>query len=186
MIRNTVRPLAALALGLASVSTVQAQDVRPDAERTLVYSAKFVCKNVNAAIDSTEIGRAFGPGVYRTVLNLQNLGRGEARVSINATEAHGLDSARPGASGSVERILAPGEAVFVGCAAVNRLLGDPEDALNKIDGFITVESTRRLSAAAVYSAVTRNPDIVNDGITLDVEHLRARVRLRDGSLVADE
>ena len=185
MIRNTLRPLTALALGLAAVSLGQAQD-EGGATRTLVYSAKFVCKNVTGPNDATEISRAFGPGVYRTVLNLQNLSRNETRISIRVTEAHGLDSPLPGATGSADRILEPGEAVFVGCAAIHRLLRDTEAAPRRIDGFITVESTRRLSAAAVYSAVTRSPDVVNDGITLDVEHLRARVRLRDGSVVSDE
>ncbi len=181
MIRNIPRSLTLLALGLTAVSLTTAQE-RDGAVRTLVYSAKFICKNVTPAADRREIDRAFGPGVYRTVLNLQNLSRFNARVSIGVTEAHGLDTSAPGASGSVNRMLAPGEAVFVGCAAIQRLLVDSEANPRRIDGFITVESNRRLAAAAVYSAVTRTPEEPNDGITLDVEHLRAKVRLRDGSV----
>ena len=171
-------------LGLAVCLAASAQE-RPDVQRSLVYSAKFVCKNVTAANDTTDVARAFGPGVYRTVLNLQNLSRSPAELQIIVTEATGIDAPGRGDAARLERRLAPGEASFVSCRAIHRLLNDSEAAPRKIDGFITVESNRRLAAAAVYSAVTRKPDIPNDGITLDVEHLRARVRRTDGSVDAE-
>lgn len=167
-------------LCLFGARTLQAQDAPPDLERSLLYSAKFVCKNVTIPA-TTDIGRAFGPGVYRTVLNLQNLGRGEADLRIRVREAHAI-GASPGASGGIGTVLAPGEAAFLNCRRIQRILGGSEDVMDKIDGFIVVESNRRLNAAAVYTAVTRDPDIANDGITIDVEHIRAKVRRRDGSV----
>lgn len=168
-------------LCLFGAASLRAQDGPPDIERTLLYSAKFVCKNV-AVPATTEIDRAFGPGVYRTVLNLQNLGRGGASLRIGVQEATALDAVAPGASGAVEYVLSQGDAIFVNCRQIQRILGGSEEAMDKIDGFIVVESNRRLNAAAVYTAVTRSPDVENDGITADVEHIRAKVRRRDGSV----
>lgn len=181
-----IRSIGMLALGLAACLAATAQDrPTPTVDRTLVYSAKFVCKNTTPPDDPSEAIRSFLPGVYRTVLNFQNLSRDPAVVRMVVTEATGMDSAALGSAGRIERVLAPGEANFLNCSAIQRILGGDAANPRKVDGFVTLESNRRLAAAAVYSAVTRSPDIANDGITLDVEHLRARIRRSNGTVDAE-
>jgi len=180
------RSLGTLVLGLALCLVASAQErTAPAVERSLVYSAKFVCKNVTAPTDASEAARSFLPGVYRTVLNLQNLSRERAVIRIVVTEATGIEAPTPTTAGRIERVLAPGEANFLSCAAIQRILGGDASDQRIVDGFVTLESNRRLAAAAVYSAVTRSPEIANDGITLDVEHLRARIRRSDGTVDAE-
>jgi len=167
-------------LGLlgSSAFTLPAQEPAPNIVRVFTYSAKFVCKSIESPATGDAID-AVGQGVYRTVINLQNTAADPARISIRAVEAHSIATDGGGASGEVEKILRPGEAIFIACPAIQRLLGSPEDPPTRLDGFVNVVSTRRLNAAAVYTAVTRTPRGPNDGISVDVEHLRARVRRID-------
>jgi len=174
----TASTCALIALSLSTAAPAVAQD--DDSNRRFKYTAKFVCKNVTPLAD-IETDRAFGPGVYRTVLNLHNANRTEpADVVVRVIEAHSIANTTAGDSGRLQRALEPDQAVFVNCRAIQRILGSPEDSADKVDGFVIVRSDRRLDAAAVYSAVTRSPDAPNDGITLDIEHLRASVVRRDG------
>jgi len=181
-----IRTIGMFAFGLAACLAASGQDrPQPAVDRALVYSAKFVCKNVTPPDDPSEAIRSFLPGVYRTVLNFQNLSRDPATVRMIVTEATGVESPSTGSAGRIERVLAPGEANFLNCSAIQRILGGDAANPRKVDGFVTLESNRRLAAAAVYSAVTRSPQIANDGITLDVEHLRARIRRLDGTVDAE-
>ena len=169
-----------LLFGLLTVvgTTLLAQDENTLNTRTFVYSAKFVCKNAGPPV--TDAGRAFMPAVYRTVINVHNLHAEPIRIKIRAVEAHSIKNPVPGASGRVEKRLAPGQAVFVSCGAIQEILGDAPEAQNKVDGFVTIASPRRLDAAVVYSAVTRTPLEPNDGVTIDVERLRPKIVWVDG------
>lgn len=158
--------------------TVSAQEPAADAVRVYTYSAKFVCKSIESPATGDAID-AVGQGVYRTVINLQNTSGDAARLSLRAVEAHSIATTGGGAAGEVEKVLRPGEAIFIACPAIQRILGSPEDPPTRLDGFVNVISTRRLNAAAVYTAVTRTPRGPNDGISVDVENLRARVRRID-------
>ncbi len=181
----TASTCALIALSLSAATPALAQE--DDSNRRFKYTAKFVCKNVTPLPD-IETDRAFGPGVYRTVLNLHNVNRAEPTdVVVRVIEAHSIGNTTPGEKGRLQHALRPDEAVFVNCRAIQRILGSPEDDAVKVDGFVIVRSDRRLDAAAVYSAVTRSPNAPNDGITLDVEHLRGRVvRLNDGGEDSEE
>jgi hypothetical protein len=165
------------ALGTAAIA-LRAQQPAPDAVRVFTYSAKFVCKSIESPAAGDAID-AVGQGVYRTVINLQNTAADPARISVHAVEAHSIATDSGGATGTVDKVLRPGEAIFVACPAIQRILGSPEDPPSRLDGFVNIVSTRRLNAAAVYTAVTRTPRGPNDGISMDVEHLRARVRRID-------
>ena len=168
---------ALIALSISTAYPALAQE--DDSNRRFKYTAKFVCKNVTALAD-IETERAFGPGVYRTVLNLHNADRSEpADIVVRVIEAHSIGAITPGDKGRSQHTLEPDEAVFVNCRAIQRILGSPEDDVAKADGFVIIRSDRRLDAAAVYSAVTRSPDGPNDGITLDIENLRERVVRRN-------
>lgn len=171
-----------LALCLASVAatTLYAQDEVVNSARTFVYSAKYVCKD--AGVTATDVGRAFTPAVYRTIVNLHNLHARPVTIVIRAVEAHHLNNPVAGSSGRVEKTLEPGQAVFLGCRMIQEILGGIPDAPNKIDGFVTVASKRRLDAAVVYTAVNRSPLDPNDGVSIDVERMRPKIVHRDGSV----
>jgi hypothetical protein len=158
--------------------TVSAQEPAGDAVRVFTYSAKFVCKSIESPATGDAID-AVGQGVYRTVINLQNTAGDAARLSVRAAEAHSIATTGGGAAGEVEKVLRPGEAIFIACPAIQRILGSHDDPPSRLDGFVNIVSTRRLNAAAVYTAVTRTPRGPNDGISVDVENLRARVRRID-------
>ena len=138
-------------------------------------------------VSDIETDRAFGPGVYRTVVNLHNANRSEpADIVVRVIEAHSIANPGPSAKDRLQRTLEPDEAVFVNCRAVQRILGASEDNADKVDGFMIIRSDRRLDALAVYSAVTRTPNGPNDGITMDVEHIRERIVRRSLDDEADE
>jgi len=170
----------ALVLGLLSLvsTTLFGQVENVDNTRTFAYSAKYVCKD--AGVPATDAGRAFTPAVYRTVVNLHNLHARPVTIVIRAVEAHQIKNPVPGASGRIEKTLAPGQAVFLGCRMIQEILGANPDHPDKIDGFLTVASPRRLDAAAVYTAVNRSPIDPNDGVSIDVERLRPKILWRDG------
>jgi len=170
----------ALVLGLFGVvsTTLFGQVENVDNTRTFAYSAKYVCKD--AGVPATDVGRAFTPAVYRTVLNLHNLHDHPVKILIRAVEAHQIKNPVPGASGRIEKTLAPGQAVFLGCRAIQEMLQDDPGHPEKIDGFLTIASPRRLDAAVVYTAVNRSPIGPNDGVTIDVERLRPKILWRDG------
>lgn len=165
-------------LVLAVAAPIAAQEEGVDPNRTFVYSAKYVCKD--AGVPATDAGRAFTPAVYRTVVNLHNLHAEPVTVVFRAVEAHHVDNPVPGASGRIEKTIEPGQAVFIGCAKIQEILGDSPDNPDKIDGFVTVASRRRLDAAVVYTAVNRSPIDPNDGVTIDVERMRPKIVHRDG------
>lgn len=170
-------------LGLLSAvgTTLFGQTEDPDHTRTFVYSAKFVCKNAGFP-PSSEAAPAFTPAVYRTVINLHNFHARPMNIVVSAVEAHSLANPNPGVSGRVEKTLEPGQAVFVSCNAIQEILGDLPDVHNRVDGFVNIVAKRRLGAAAVYTAVNRSPIDPNDGVTIDVERIRARIVRRDGSV----
>ena len=174
---SMARVLLLVVLG-SGAAALQAQTSPPDAVRSFTYSAKFVCKSIESPAAGDAID-AVGQGVYRTVINLQNTAGDAARISVRAVEAHSIANDTGGAAGDVEKVLRPGEAIFVACPAIQRILGSPEDPPSRLDGFVDILSTRRLNAAAVYTAVTRTPRSPNDGISVDVENLRARIRRID-------
>ena len=178
--RSKVVRVLLLGLFIVAATTMYAQEEDALDTRTFIYSAKFVCKN--AGIPATDVGPASTPSVYRTVINLHNLHAEPVGLVIRAVEARGLNSTVPGASGRIEKRLKPGEAVFIGCNAIQEILGGVPDVHNKVDGFVTVASKRRLDAAAVYSAVTRSPIVANDGVAIDVERLRPKIVWRDGTV----
>ncbi len=168
----------ALLLALATIVAMPAQEPAEDGARTFVYSAKFVCKD--AGVPATDAGRAFVPAVYRTVVNLHNLHARPVKIVVRAVEAHHIANPEPGASGRIEKRLAPGQAVFLGCRVIQEMLGGDADVPDKIDGFVTIASPLRLDAAVVYTAVNRAPVGLNDGVTMDVERLRPKIVYRDG------
>lgn len=175
---SIVRILLFGMLGTSAAALRAQEQPAPDALRVFAYSAKFVCKSIESPA-AGDAGDLVGQGVYRTVINLQNTAADGARVSIRAVEAHSIATDTGGAAGEVDKLLRPGEAIFVACPAIQRILGSPEDPPSRLDGFVNIVSTRRLNAAAVYTAVTRTPRGLNDGISVDVENLRARVRRID-------
>lgn len=126
------------------------------------------------------MGRAFTPAVYRTVVNLHNLHARPVTLVIRAVEAHHVNNPNPGASGRIEKTLAPGQAVFLGCRAIMEILGGQPDRPDMVDGFVTVATKARLDAAVVYTAVNRSPVDPNDGVTIDVERMRPKVIHHDG------
>ena len=173
----------ALGLALAATMALPAQEPAEDSTRTFVYSAKFVCKD--AGVPATDAGRAFAPAVYRTVVNLHNLHARPVKIVVRAVEAHHIANPEPGASGRLEKRLAPGQAVFLGCRVIQEMLGGDADAPDRVDGFLTIASPARLDAAAVYTAVNRAPVGLNDGVSLDVERLRPKIVYRDGRVEED-
>ena len=167
-----------LLLALAAAGTMAAQEPAEDAGPVFVYSAKFVCKD--AGVPATDAARAFLPAVYRTVVNLHNLHARPVKIVVRAVEAHHIGNPEPGASGRLEKRLAPGQAVFLGCRVIQEMLGGDADVPDKTDGFLTIASPLRLDAAVVYTAVNRAPVGLNDGVSLDVERLRPKIVYRDG------
>ncbi|MCP5109830.1 MAG: hypothetical protein GY953_03225 [bacterium] len=170
-------------LGMLCVvaTTLSAQTEDPPTTRTFIYSAKFVCKNAGFPAP-TDAARAFTPAVYRTVINVHNFHAESMTIVIGAVEAHSVANPNPGVSGRVEKTLQPNQAVFISCNAIQEILGDLPDVQNRVDGFVNIVAKRRLTAAAVYSAVNRSHIDPNDGVTLDVERIRARIIRRDGSV----
>jgi len=177
LLRSVAR-IPILCLALAASMTAQEEDA--SYTRTFAYSAKYVCKD--AGIPANDVGRAFTPAVYRTVVNLHNLHARPVTIVIRAVEAHHLDNPTPGASGRIDKTLDPGQAVFLGCRTIMEILGGQPEAPDKLDGFVTVATRARLDAAVVYTAVNRSPVDPNDGVAIDVEPIRPKILYRDGRL----
>jgi len=169
-------PMQAALLGLTCAAGLWAQDdaERPRRLRSLTYAAKFVCRN---AVEPPPAGLSFpfGPAFYRTVVNVRNPLPGAVDVVVKALEARGLENNQEPARGRIQLTLQPEEVVAINCADIRRIAESTADPVS--DGFVVVESRRRLNVTAVYSAVTRDPNR-SDGVTLDVESIRPQPRFR--------
>ena len=86
-----------------------------------------------------------------------------------------LSSGQQGERGTEGIVLRPGQAIFVSCAEIRRLLQLPAPQ-RIIDGFVTLVSKVQLDVAAVYTGVSREPNGRSDGVTVDVETIEPRSR----------
>ena len=138
-------------------------------------SAKFVCRNVFDASPS-DLSFNFGPAFYRTVVNIHNPTDGTVDVRVGVVEATRLGSGDTGETGAEGLTLRPGQAIFVSCGEIRRLLQLPSPQ-RILDGFVTLVSNVRLNVAAVYTGVSRETNGRSDGVTIDVETIRPRIRV---------
>ena len=159
-------------MGLATVmGTGLLAQTEPTATRTFIYSAKYVCQDVPAL--STEPPLRLGPAALRTVVNVHHWGEQRIKVGIKVIEARGLGDSDGLAAGRTMTVLRPMDAVFIDCRDIARILGDP---IRRSDGFVVVETDRRIEVTAVYTAFNRRFDAPGEGVSIDVETIRPRVR----------
>lgn len=159
-------------IGLATVagSNLIAQ-TEPTATRTFTYSAKYVCKDV--PVPATEPALRLGPAALRTVVNVHHSGQERIKVGIKVIEAHGLGDPNDRVAGRTMTVLQPMEAVFIDCRDVARILGGP---IRVSDGFVVIETDQMVDVTAVYTAFNRRLDAPSEGVSIDVESIRPRVR----------
>ena len=167
--------VALLGLVCALGSELMAQDEAIAPSRTFVYSAKFVCRNVFDPSPS-DLSFNFGPAFYRTVVNIRNPTDGAVDVRLGVVEATRLGSGQQGETGAEGITLRPGQAIFVSCSEIRRLLHLPAPQ-RILDGFVTAVSKVRLDVAVVYSGVSRETNGRSDGVTIDVETIEPRIHV---------
>jgi hypothetical protein len=116
-----------------------------------IYSARFYCTT-----DSDQGLPGNCRDCWDTEIGLTNSGREMANVTIWSVEARPVLSDPPPTRSepAIELELAPNDAVRLSCAAINRLLPAVEmlgrSRRAQPNGFLRVESDRRLKAVAVY------------------------------------
>ena len=159
-------------IGLATVagSSLTAQ-TEPTATRTFLYSAKYVCKDL--PVPATEPPLRLGPAALRTVVNVHHWGEERIKVGIKVIEARSLGDSGDLEAGRTMTVLRPMDAVFIDCRDIARILGDPS---RRSDGFVVLETDRMIDVTAVYTAFNRRLDAPSEGVSIDVETIRPRVR----------
>ena len=170
--RLTVSLLTLTSILSSLPATAQEQDAPP--AKTYSYSARFFC--------SEPADRRL-PGdcehCWDTEIALSNTGRAEANVEIWAVEARPISETPPPTRSepSIELLLAPNDAVKLGCGSIDDLL-PAEQSLGatrkaRPNGFLRFVSDRPLRAVAtyVYRIYQGDGDGKSAGASIEVVHL---------------
>jgi len=170
----------AAALWAALACSAAAQDRTPpeiQPDLTYVYTAKFVCISAPVGAATDETAKRFGSASYITVLNFLNPGDQPAKLGVVATRATPFGSAVAGGKRRAQSELAAGSAEYISCVDIRAMMQIP-DAATSFDGYVEIESNRRLEADAVYTTVNIASSVGPVQSSVDVEPVRMKVRRR--------
>lgn len=107
------------------------------------------------------------------MVNVHHWGEERIKVGIKVIEARSLGDSGDLEAGRTMTVLRPMDAVFIDCRDIARILGDP---IRRSDGFVVLETDRMIDVTAVYTAFNRRLDAPSEGVSIDVETIRPRVR----------
>lgn len=167
--------ICTLGASLGSLPALAQQEAEP-AEPLHAYSARFFCSQPR---DHRLPGEC-GESCWDTEIALSNPGRREAAVTIWAVEARPISGSSPPTRSQpeIELVLAPNDAVRLGCGSIDDLLPAQQSlGRNKKaqpNGFLRFESDTRLDAVAtyVYRVEEASSDGKSAGVAIEVVQLR--------------
>lgn len=154
-----------------------AQEADEARDKLYTYSARFFCSKPR----DTLLPGQCGDSCWDTDIALTNSGRGEVHATIWAVEARPISDDLPPTRSepSIELVLAPNDAVRLGCGSIDELL-PAEQTLGRTkkaqpNGFLRIETDLPLTAVATYQyRVTRSSsDGVGAGVAIEVVQLSA-------------
>ena len=132
------------------------------------YVAKFTC-----GFDPQDVLFRVLPGQYATsvAMNNSNNRKSKIRVSVSLSFPPGALQAGP-TSAPLDFELQPNEAASVACDQIpTAFFSDTELGPPYIQGVVIIESNRRLSVLATYTAAEANPDGTFSIRSVDVERI---------------
>lgn len=161
-------------VGLMSCQPAAAQEQEEPPATSFSYSARFFCSEPADRRLPGDCERC-----WDTEIAISNTGRAEANVEIWAVEARPITENPPPTRSepSIELLLAPNDAVKLGCGSIDRLL-PAEQSLGtarkaRPNGFLRFVSDRPLQAVAtyVYRIYQGDGDGKAAGASIEVVHL---------------
>jgi hypothetical protein len=163
------------AVTLLSLPPAFAQDPGERNSNPYAYSARFFCSQ---AQDGPLPGGC--ENCWDTDIALANPGRQAANITIWVVEARPISQDPPPTRSepAIELILAPNDAVRLGCGSIERLLPAVEmlgrSRKAQPNGFLRLESDRQINAVAtyVYRATRASSDGEGTGVSAQVLELK--------------
>jgi hypothetical protein len=178
--RTVLLALALAAVGGGVFALVAQGKPTLTARNAIVYSAKFVCGNVNPGSPGTGVETpVFGPGIYRTAINVHNPNAdpvkfGKKAVLILQPQFPGLETPQPPGEFRIAE-LPPDWGLQIDCPDIATLVGGGGSQF--FEGWVVLvvpDEKLPLDVEALYTVVSGGDPITGAGGETDFELERVK------------